>query len=167
MDGDDIPAFLRTFFNSYAIHIVPNDGYVFNEHVFAGPPDKIFEDAAFLYRFRNLLVMEIDTSLWLARATPRVWLEQGKKIAVKNSPTFYGTVSYEIVSDVDNGKINATVEMPSRKAPKEVILRSRHPKVTPIKSVTVNGKPWTEFSKDKETITLKNLTGTVIVTAHY
>ncbi len=29
------------------------------------------------------------------------------------------------------------------------------------------GKPWTEFNKDKETITLKGLTGTVAVTAQY
>jgi hypothetical protein len=79
----------------------------------------------------------------------------------------FGPVAYEIVSDVDNGKINATVEMPSRKAPKEVILRFRHPKSAPIKGVIVNGKPWTEFNKDKETITLKGLTGTVTVTAQY
>jgi hypothetical protein len=31
----------------------------------------------------------------------------------------------------------------------------------------VNGKPWTEYNKDKETITLKGLTGTVAVTAQY
>jgi hypothetical protein len=57
--------------------------------------------------------------------------------------------------------------MPSRKAPKEVILRFRHHKAAPIKGVTVNGKPWTEFNKDKETIILKGLTGTVAVRAQY
>ena len=36
-----------------------------------------------------------------------------------------------------------------------------------IKAVTVNGKPWTEFNKDKETITLKGLSGNVAVTAQY
>jgi hypothetical protein len=94
---------------------------------------------------------------------------------VKNAPTCFGPVAYEIVSDADKGKITATVELPSRKAPKEVILRFRHPKSAPIKSVTVNGpstgsgqgKPWTEFNKDKETITLKGLTGQTAVTAQY
>jgi hypothetical protein len=57
--------------------------------------------------------------------------------------------------------------MPARKAPKEVILRFRHPKSAPIKTVTVNGKPWTEFNKNNETITLKGLTGTVAVMAQY
>ena len=111
--------------------------------------------------------MERGDALWLARATPRAWLEQGSKISVKNAPTYFGTTSYEIVSNVDNGRINATVELPARKAPKEVVLRFRHRKSTAIKAVTVNGKRWTEFNKDKETIALKGLTGTVAVTAQY
>ena len=97
----------------------------------------------------------------------RAWLTQGKKVSIKNSPTHFGTVAYEIVSDVDNGKINGTVELPARKVPKEVVLRFRHPKASPIKGVTVNGNPWTGFNKTKETITLKGLTGTIAVTAEY
>jgi hypothetical protein len=103
----------------------------------------------------------------LCGPTPRAWQDQGKKITIKNGPTYFGTVAYGIVSDVDNGKINATVEMPTRKTPKELILRLRHPKSAPMKSVAVNGKPWTEFNKEKEAITLKGLTGQVAVTAQY
>ncbi|MCX6995662.1 MAG: hypothetical protein NTV49_00910, partial [Kiritimatiellaeota bacterium] len=165
--ADDIPVFLRSFLNCYAVDILPNDGYVFNEHAVHGPPDKIYEEACFLERFRNLLVMEDGRNLWLARATPRAWLEQGKKISVKNAPTHYGAVDYEIVSDVDHGRITATVKLPSRNPPGEVRLRLRHPKSAPIKSVTVNGKQWIEFNKDKETILLKNMTGTVAVSAWY
>ena len=76
-------------------------------------------------------------------------------------------MAYEIVSDVDNGKISATVEIPSRNPPKEVILRFRHPKAAPIKSVAVNGKKWKAFDKGKETVELKGMTGTVAVTATY
>jgi len=174
---DDVPCFLRYLMNNYAGFAQTGGG--FSEHCemrgnkygFPGPDEKPRGDSGstgwFVKCFRNLLVMEIDDVLWLAKATPRAWLQQGKKIAIKNAPTYYGTVACEIVSNVDNGKISATVEMPSRKAPKEVVLRFRHPKSAPIKSVTVNGKPWTEFNKDKETITLKDLTGTVVVTAQY
>jgi hypothetical protein len=174
---DDEPAsFLRTWYNQFAVEVLPANAWKFKEHTADhGCMDKPFEEAAFLERFRLMLVMERGDSLWLARATPRAWLEPGKKISVKNAPTHFGTVAYEIVSDVDNGKINATVEMPTRKAPKEVVLRFRHPKSAPIKAVTVNGpsinsgqgKSWTEFNKDKETITLKGLTGQVAVTAQY
>ena len=177
--GDDIPVFIRSFLNCYAVDILPGQGYIFNEHAVHGPPDKIYEEACFLERFRNLLAMEIGDTLWLARGTPRAWLEQGKKISVKNAPTHFGTLAYEIVSDVDNGKISATVEMPahnashsdaggpSRKAAKEVVLRFRHPKAAPMKSVAVNGKKWKAFDASREIIRLKGLKGTVNVAAKY
>jgi len=165
--SDDIPVFLRSFLNSYAIHILPNEGYVFNEHVFRGPADKIFEEAAFLARFRNLLVMEEGQDLWLARATPRVWLEQGKRISVKNAPTHFGMTDYEIVSDVDNGKITTSITMPMRRAPGNVLLRLRHPKSAPIKRVAVNGRKWRDFDPVKEVVRLHDLKGNVIVEACY
>jgi len=171
---DDIVPFLRFWMNNYAAFVQPHGGMTEGKSLegYQGSPDDkpggdLGTTAWFIEQFRNLLVWEDGGTLWLARATPRAWLEQGKKISVRNAPTHFGTVAYEIVSDVDNGKINATVEFPARKAPASVLLRFRHPKSAPIKSVTVNGKPWTEFNKDKETITLKDLTGTVVVTAQY
>jgi hypothetical protein len=163
---DNVAAFLRGMLNQYAAHIVPGP-YTFNEHSTRGPADKPFEEAGFMERFRDMLVMEDGGTLWIARGTPRVWLEQGKRIAVKDAPTYFGPLTYEIVSDVDNGKIAATVEIPSRNPPKAVFLRFRHPKTAPIKSVTVNGKLWNSYNRDKETIILKDLTGTVTVTAQY
>ena len=165
--GDDIPVFLRSFFNCYAVDILPNDGYIFNEHAVHGPPDKIFEEAAFLERFRNLLVMEDGQDLWLARATPRVWLEQGKRITVKNAPTHFGATSYEIISDVEHDTIKAQVQLPDRGRPDTVLLRLRHPLAKPIRAVTVNGSNWTAFDKDKETIRLQGQTGTVTIEATY
>jgi hypothetical protein len=163
---DDVPNFLRWWHSLGAAYVNPARG-VWMEKPVGGDPDGATA-GWFAEMFRKSLVMEQGgDTLWLAKATPRAYLEQGKKISVKNAPTIFGTVAYEIVSDVDHGKITATVEMPARKAPKEVVLRFRHPKAAPIKSVTLNGKPWTEFNKDKETITLKGLTGQVTVTAQY
>ena len=166
---DDIGPFLRFWMNNYAAfaHEKGNMSEGAALGIYQGGGDDLGTTAWFMTQFRNLLVWEDGDVLWLARATPRAWLEQGKKISVKNAPTIFGAAAYEIVSDVDNGKINATVEMPARKAPGSVVLRFRHPKAAPIKGVTVNGKPWTEFNKDKETITLKGLTGTAAVTATY
>lgn len=165
--ADDVPVFLRSFLNGYAIDILPASEYVFNEHAIHGPPDKIFEEAAFLERFRMLLVMEEGANLWLARATPRAWLEQGRHIAVKHAPTHFGDVDYEIVSDVESGRITAKVELPSRSAPKEVLLRLRHPKSAKIASVLVNGKEWKDFDAGQECVRLHDLTGTVSVEARY
>src|SRR6185436_2505365 len=82
LGADDVPNFLRSFFNQYAVDIMPGE-YTFREHTVGGPPDKLFEEACFIERFREMLVMEDGDMLWLARATPREWLEDGKKIAVR------------------------------------------------------------------------------------
>jgi len=167
---DDVPNFLRFWMNSYAA-MVGADGKLW-EHWHLGnytnceAPDN-GTAGWFMENFRNLLVMEEGQSLWLARATPRVWLEQGKKITVKNAPTYFGTLAYELVSDVDHGKITATIEIPSRNPVKSVKVRFRHPKATPIQSVTVNRQAWTDFDKDKEVIELTELTGKAVVVARY
>jgi hypothetical protein len=170
---DDIGPFLRFWMNNYSAFVQQHggmtEGFTLGNYQSSGekPDGDLGTTAWFIEQFRNLLVWEDGGTLWLGRATPRAWLEQGKKISVKNAPTFFGTVAYEIVSDVNNGKITATVEMPTRKAPNEVVLRFRHPKTAPMKGVTVNGKEWEDFNPEKETITLQGLTGTVTVTAKY
>ena len=168
---DDVPNYLRSTFNQYAADIDPAKWYQFREHPNrtgeGNGGDKTFETAAFLERMRAMFVMEDGGRLWLARATPRAWLEQGKRIAVKNAPTQFGTVSYEIVSDVRNHRITATVALPTRHAPQSLLLRLRHPQAAPLRSVEVNGQPWRTFEKDKEAIRLDGLKGSVTVRASY
>jgi hypothetical protein len=166
LEADDAPSFIRSMLNQYAVEILPGE-YTFREHTTGGPPDKIYEEACFLERFRNMLVMEDGQSLWLARATPRAWLKQGERIVVRNAPTHFGTVGYEIVSDVDNGSITANVELPSRHPPDAVLLRFRHPRAAPIASVTVNGRRWSGFDPGKELVRLEGVKGTVTIRAEY
>jgi hypothetical protein len=168
LETDDFAPFLRGLFVGYAAEVVPTTGYTFMEgapHYAA--PNKIFEEAAFLVRFRSMLIMEDGPKLWLARATPRAWLEHGRKIAVKHAPTHFGDLAYEIVSDADHGKITATLEMPSRNPPKVVLLRLRHPKALPIKGVTVNGEPWEDFDPANEVVRLHDVKGKVELEARY
>jgi hypothetical protein len=168
---DDVPNYLRSMFNQYAADVDPDKGYQFREHPNrtgeGNGGDKTFEVAAFLERMRAMFVMEDGAQLWLARGTPRAWLEQGKRISIKNAPSHYGTVAYEIVSDVEHGRITATVEMPARQVGPGVLLRFRHPKGVPIQKVGVNGKNWKQFDKAREIIRLSGVKGTVKVTANY
>jgi len=165
--ADDIPVFVRSFLNCYAVDILPKDGYVFNEHAVHGPPDKIFEEAAFLERFRNLLVMEEGNDLWLARGTPRAWLAQGERISVRHAPSRFGDLNYEILSDVAEGKISANLMLPDRNPPHEILLRLRHPQSLAMKSVAVNGKPWKAFDPAREVVILHGLKGAVTVEVRY
>ena len=158
--------FLRSWLNQYAVLILPNEGYTFREHTTGGPPDKIFEEAAFLNVSARCWSWRKATGCGLGgRFRGRGWNTARRSLQTR--PTHFGTVGYQIVSSVDDGKIKATVWMPSRGGQKAVLLRFRHPKAAPIKSVTVNGQAWKQFDKDKEVIRLEGLTGTVAVEAVY
>ncbi len=163
--ADDIPVFIRSFLNLYAVDILPHDGYVFNEHAVHGPPDKIFGEAAFLERLRDLLVMEDGPDLWIARAAPRDWFADGKRISVRHAPTRFGELSYEIASHGD--RITASITLPDREAPRTIHLRLRAQGSRRMKSVQVNGKPWKGFSAAAETIDLRGLKGEANVEVTY
>ena len=156
--ANDAPNFLRSMLNQYAVDIVPGE-YTFREHTTAGPLDKLFEEACFLERFRMMLVIEEGDVLWLARATPRTWLEQGQRIAVRNAPTHFGPVGYELISDVEHGRLTATVTLPSRNPPREVVLVVRHPNSAPIAAVKVNGKAWPDFDAARGWVRLHGFSG--------
>ena len=158
LEGGDAPNFIRSMLNQYAVEIVPGE-YTFREHTTTGPPDKLYEEACFLERFRMMLVMEQGDALWLARATPRAWFEQGKRIAVRNAPTHFGTLGYELLSDVDNGHIRAVLQLPTRTPPGQVLLQLRHPKGAPITRVVLNGTEWTGFDAASGLVRLRGVEG--------
>ena len=149
----------------------PEKKYQFREHPNrtgeGNGGDKTFEVAAFLERLRSMFVMEDGDRLWLARATPRAWLSQGQRMGVTNAPSRFGTVAYEIVSDVEHGRIRATVELRSRTQPQALLLRFRHPASAPLRSVEVNGQPWTAFDPAQEVIRLEGLNGSLTVQGNY
>ncbi len=167
IQAGDAPNFIRSMLNQYAVDILPAEGYQFREHTTAGPHDKVFEESCFLERLRMMLVEEDGDTLWLARATPRAWLENGKRISVQNAPTHFGDVSYEIVSALTEGRITATVNLPSRHPPREVRLQLRHPDSSPILGVTVNGKKWANYDAMAGVVNLRGLRGVARVEARF
>jgi len=86
---------------------------------------------------------------------------------VKNAPTHFGTVDFEITSDVDHGKVTATLKMPSRHTARQVWLRLRHPKTAPIRGVTVNGQDYRDFEPAREVVKLHDLAGNLSVEVRY
>lgn len=76
-----------------------------------------------------LLVFEdpVDRTLTLAQGAPRAWFEPGKHFGVERSPTRWGPVSYEVVSHLDQGHVDAEVSLPPRPGAR-VRLRLRLPR---------------------------------------
>ena len=102
-------------------------------------------------------------TLWLAKATPRDWLEQGAgAVAVEGATTRYGRVSFALEARSSPGAAfavhgNVTVPASLSKDPPAggLVLRVRAPleHAGKLSAVTVGGKPWSAFSAAEETIT--------------
>ena len=131
-----------TFVSGEAASVAPRAGEHFRSMYL--PPNNA-SNAAFLETLRSLLVHEArdaegaPVGLELAFATPRPWLRAGRRIAVRKAPTSFGPVSYSLEARSDT--ILATVDAPSRPAPKTLKLRVRLPRGQRVEAVTVNGRP--------------------------
>jgi hypothetical protein len=118
---------------------------------------------------RWLLVFEDPQSetLWLGKTVPRKWLEDGKTIKVSDAPTRWGRVGFSVSSHMMDKTIVAEVHLPTSFAA-VTNLRLRSPKGERLSSVTLNGKPWIQFSADDETIAIPaGMSGTIYIVAKY
>ena len=106
----------------------------------------------------RMLVEERGNEVFIARATPRKWLEDGKTIEVEGIHTRFGPMSCTIRSRVKTGTVEATIDPPRRNPPADMTLhpRLRHPEGKRIRNVLLNGKPWRRFSGDTVTFVAEN-----------
>lgn len=148
---DDVKPFVRSYYNTLASLIDGTCLSIF-EHFSNFCYNKTHETGYFLHQSRTMLLTERGDDLWLAPFVTDNWLKDGMKISVKNAPTFFGPVGYEIVSSVGSGHIDATIEPPTRSVPKAIVLRLRHPEGKAMKSVKVDGRSHTDFDPKTETI---------------
>ncbi len=117
-----------------------------------GPPST---DGAWFELYRHMLIHELDDgTLLLLQATPRQWLEDGKRIEVEAAPTYYGRLSMSVESKAASGQLAAHIEMPQRSRPGRLLVRFRHPQDKTIRAVRVNGESWTNYDTQKEWIVI-------------
>ena len=153
---DEPKAVIRAFYSLMACGF-SHEQFTSLEHRWAwgqyyGPPST---DGAWFEIYRKMLLNEIgDDTLMVGQAVPRNWLEEGKKIEVKNAPTYFGTTSFLINGESSENEIKVNIDMPDRHAPKQLLVRLRHPKGKSIKSVVVNGKKWDNFNVSKEYVSI-------------
>ncbi|MBZ5542683.1 MAG: hypothetical protein LAO07_03270 [Acidobacteriia bacterium] len=170
---DQIEHFLRAYFDPFASaydptlrmlceHPLPELGYFVGDHY------KTSDEAQSAYWLRLMFVAELDGALHLGRGLPRYWLRDGETIGIKDASTYFGKTTYEIRSKGKEGKIEMSLDPPSRNAPREIVVRFRHPESKPIRRVTVNGKGWQDFDAIKGDIRLRGTTtGHTEIVAEY
>lgn len=88
---------------------------------------------------RETVEMPSQDTLRLLGGAPADWFAPGKRIVVRNAPTFFGKISFE--TEGSNSGVRAHVTRPAGFRAQQVIFRLPR---TP-RSVSINGKDWHNF----------------------
>jgi hypothetical protein len=139
-ERDDIPALLEHFYS-----LISNGG----QHVDLrtpieqrdGVPWTQSGDAVLLWLMRNMLVREQGSDLLLASTCPRRWLADGGTVGVTGLPTYFGTVTFRLQSEVGRGVVYGRFRFDFRTKPERVLLRLRHPDGALPREAEADGKP--------------------------
>ncbi len=120
---------------------------------------------------RLMLVFEDRDNgiLWINKAAPRRWFEEGKEIISKHVVTSFGEISYRTVSKIaSEGLIVCKLELPERGLEADILLRLRPPNNFRIKKVEINNELWEKFDTEAEVVIIpKGTTGKKEIRVYY
>ena len=150
-------AAIRTLYNDFVSCFYPEVN-VFTEEYHqwghgSGPFYKTPDEARFVHRVRDMLVLEEGDTLWLGAGTPRRWLMAKDGVRVDGIQSFFGPVSYSLHPGKEAGMIEGQVTLPHRNAPKKVWLVVRTPSGR-IEEVMINGQQWNRIDSRLEAVEL-------------
>jgi len=166
----EIPAALRNLYNDFVSCLYPDVNMLVEEYRCwkhgSGHFYKIPDEARFVNRVCDLLVLEVGEELWLAPGTPRRWLEPGQKIEIHQAHTFFGVVSFTLQYGDQPETIEAHVSLPTRPC-QTIRLFVRAPFDKPIKAVSVNGAAWNQWDAAEQMVIVPQRERTVHIQIKY
>ena len=172
LERDEIKHYLRAYFNAFAAGYFPERAMI-TEHPlpnlgdYAGDHFKSSDEAMSASWLRWMFIWDEWDDLHLGKVLPRYWLADGREVKIENAHTHFGPMSVSVRSYAASGRIEMTIDPPTRTAPKAIYARFRHPDGRSMNRVTVNGKPWSNFDPVKEWAILPPLNEKTVVIAHY
>jgi hypothetical protein len=150
----EVKAFLKTFYNTFA-GLADRETYSFWEHFYHESAHKTAEEAMFLLHCRWMLYLEKGSTLALLPGVPRAWLADGQTIELQNVKSYFGELSFTVVSKVKNRIITAEIRChDTNRRPERVEIRLPHP--AGQKAVSVEGGSYDALH---ETVTIVNFNG--------
>lgn len=164
---DEVKPFIRSYFNTLPSLLCKADLSLWEHPHGLGAWNKTHETGYFLQQTRFMYVQERGDELWLAPFVTNNWMKDGMKVAITKAPTTFGKVSYRIDSHVADGYIDATIEPPTRKSPKEIVMRLRHPDGLRMKSVMVDGIEHLDFDTVNEVVRVQPSNAAIKVHVEY
>lgn len=144
---DRIEEFLL-FLYSHRYHVHTRGGWVAGEVCGITGGTALFcipaqQTVPIMVRWMLVLEDSDEDRLYFAKGVPRDWVASGKPIRIRQAPTRWGRVNFEMAAQPASRRVVATVELAQARSPREIQVKLRVPLQSPIKSVTVNGRPAT------------------------
>jgi hypothetical protein len=161
---------LRALFNNFAVSLYPGVR-AFAEHAVeklgrgVGPFYKSSDEAKSLLWLRDYLLREDDEELHLASGAPRAWFAAGESFRVERAATFFGPVSFQIVSD--ESEVSVEIELSEERAPRDLILHLRPFDQKPLQTLTINSKRELDFQPGSEQIHIPNPPARIHISAQF
>lgn len=118
--------FLRAYYNTVA-SLADRETYTFWEHYFQASAHKTHEESWFLMDTRWMLYRERGQTLHLLAGIPRNYLADGNRIEIEKVASYFGPLSFRVLSNVGQGRIEARVECASERHPQRIEFRLPHP----------------------------------------
>ena len=164
-------AAIRGLYNNFVSCLYPEVNTLTEEYRMwshaSGPFYKSPDEARFVNRLRDALVLESGNDLWLASGAPRRWLQAPEGIQVDSINTWFGPVGYTLRPGSEERTIVARVHPPARNAPDNLWLYVRVPEGRKITGARIGGREWTGFDPAAERIRLPKSTEPVDVVVVY
>jgi hypothetical protein len=104
---------------------------------------------------RWLLVWEepVHEVLWLCRAAPRDWFDDGCVVAADRAPSRWGRLDFRVESHLDDNQIEVTLDLPAT-GPDRLVLRLRLPGDRSIRAAQIVGQGRLTIEANAETVTV-------------
>ena len=155
----EVKPFLKAYYNGFA-GLADRETYTFWEHFWHASPHKTHEEGWFLMQTRWMLFMEDgEERLNLLPGIPSKWLENGNVIELNGIATYFGAVSLRVESNLEQGKIVATVVFHSDRKPSLVSIRLPHPEGA-VPSRTIGGS----YSSSQQSVLIERFDGNAEIT---
>jgi len=137
---DDLPMFYRLF-NGYVAHASPTNAWVEeiypDAHKGTGDMPHGWAAGQYIHLLRNSLVFENEKTLELCWGVQPDWLKDGAKIAVKQAPTRFGKVDFEMQRQ--GAELRFDYHLAATVNPRHVRLHIPHG-LAGVQSMRINGR---------------------------
>jgi len=109
-----------------------------------------------LIRWMLALEDSDEERLYLGRGIPRAWVASGEEISIKQTPTRWGKINFELAAKPKAKVLRARVELAKPGAPREFHITLRVPETTRLQTVTVNGRSAGFSGPRKDTVVVES-----------